>query len=206
MDPNRAPTMAELDAADEYAARKLCLEIPGQFTGGLTSWDDRRKKCTITKGGCGATSLGPISVNSFSINGTLIDWEKMNVGSKLDKFWRIHPPQHLAWKKIKGSTEFGCSRANFKFQQFCQFPAQRNSKNEDAFNGNVGKGQDNVPPFEYVIKNGVETCIIGKDYCDAKGVSYDPIAEECYISGYQQFQEFMYGTTLVREMKMAGFP
>ena len=206
MDPNRAPTMAELNAADEYAARKLCIEIPKQFTSGLTSWDERKKKCTITQGGCAATSTGPLSINSFTVNGTLLNWEDMNVSKNLEKFWTIHPPQPLVWKKVKGKTELACARANFKLQQFCEFPAQRNSKNEDAFNGNIGKGYENVPPFKYIVRNGVETCVIGKDYCDAKVMSYDPIAEECYLSGYQQYQEFMVGTTLVREMKAAGFP
>jgi hypothetical protein len=203
-DPNRAPTMAELDAADEYAASKLCMEIPRRFTGGLTSWDATRKKCTITEGGCSATGTGLISLNSFTSNGTLLDWQDFNVSKDKKKFWAIHPPQHLVWKKVKGKSTFGCSRANFKLQQFCEYPAQRNSKNEAAFDGNIGKGHDNVPPFDYVVRNGVETCVIGKDYCDAKQISYDPVAEECYISTGQQISEFLIGTTLIREMKAAG--
>jgi hypothetical protein len=204
MDPNRAPTIAELDAADTYAASKLCKEIPREFTGGLTTWDEQNKKCKITEGGCAATSIGPLSIDTFTINGTLLDWEKMSVSQKLKKFWAIHPPKHLVWKKVKGKTEFGCARANFKLKQFCEFPAQRNSKNEAAFAGNVGKGQDNVPPFKYIVRNGVETCIIGKDYCDAKQISYDAQAEECYISTNQQISEFLIGTTLIRELKAAG--
>ena len=203
-DPNRAPTIKEIEEADEYAAKKLCIEIPRQFTGGLTSWDDRTKKCTITEAGCAATSTGPISINSFTINGSLINWEDMNVSKDIQKFWTLHPPQHLVWKKVKDKTELGCARANFKLQQFCEYPAQRNSKNETAFDGNIGKGNDNVPGFRYIVRNGVETCIIGKDYCDAKQISYDPQIEECYIPLGQQIAEFLIGTTLIREMKAAG--
>jgi hypothetical protein len=205
MDPNRAPTIAELNAADEYAAKNLCIEIPKQFTGGLTQWDSKRKKCTITESGCGATTDGPLSIDTFTINGTLLNWEDLNVGKDLKKFWELSPPEHLVWKKIKGSTEFGCSRANFKLQQFCKYPSQRNSKNESAFDGNIGKGNDNVPPFKYIVENGNETCIIGKDYCDAKVMKYDPVARECYVPTGQQILEFLIGTTLVREMRGAGF-
>ena len=127
------------------------------------------------------------------------------MSNKTEKFWAIHPPQHLVWKKVKDRSELGCARANFKLQQFCEYPAQRNSENEGAFDGNIGKGNDNVPPFKYVVRNGKETCDIGKDYCDAKVMSFDPVAEECYVSGSQQVQEFLFGTTLTREMRAAGF-
>jgi hypothetical protein len=205
-DPNRAPTIKELEQADQYAARRLCTEIPTKnFTGGLTKWDEKRKRCGITQVGCESTALGPLSIDTFTINGTLLNWEDLNVSPKLKKFWSLHPPNHLVWKKVKGKTELGCARSNFKLQQFCEFPAQRNSKNEAAFDGNIGKGNDNVPPFRYVVRNGVETCVIGRDYCDAKQISYNEQDEECYISLGQQIAEFLIGTTLIREMKAAGF-
>jgi hypothetical protein len=184
----------------------MCVYIPKDYaTGGLTTWDDRAKKCVITDSGCAATSGGLLSLDSFSPNGTLLNWEDLNVSNNRKKFWKINPPQQLVWKKIDGKTEFGCARANFKLEQFCRFPSQRDSKNEGAFDGNVGKGHDKVPGFEYIVRNGEETCIIGKDYCDAKAMSYDGVQEECYVPVGQQINEFIFGTTLTRQMRAAGF-
>lgn len=205
-DPNRTPTIKELNDADEYAQSKMCSDIPKRYaTSGLTSWDNKRKKCVITEGGCAATVRGPISLDLFYPNGSLMDWETMNTSKSNKEFWKIHPPQQLVWKKVDGKTTFGCARANFKLEQFCRFPEQRNSKNEGAFDGNVGKGQDRVPGFRYVVRNGEETCIIGKDYCDSKAMSYNAFQEECYIPVGQQINEFILGTTLTRMMRNAGF-
>jgi len=204
-DPNRAPTIEELDAASMYASSKLCVQVPGQIRPGMTRWDDTMKKCRITEGGCAASVGNPLSLYSFSANGTILDWEKLDVSPAIKKFWSITPPQHLVWKVVKDSSESVCARANFKLQQFCEFPGQRNSNNDDAFSGNVGKGYDNVPPFKYIVRNGKETCIIGKDYCDAKVMKYDPVKEDCYITDIQKAQEFLMSSYLVREMKKAGF-
>jgi hypothetical protein len=205
-DPNRAPTIQEVNDADDYAQSKMCIAIPKKYaSSGLTYWDPKRKKCTITQGGCGATSSGLLSVDTFTSNGTILEWEKMNTSKNTRKFWSTHPPQQLVWKKVAGRTAFGCSRSNFKFRQFCQFPTQRNSKNEGAFDGNVGKGHDKVPPFTYRVIGGEEKCIIGKDYCDAKAMSYNAVQQECYVPTGQQISEFIYGTTLTRQMRSAGF-
>ena len=71
LDPNRAPTLDELDEASEYATSKLCLEIPARITPGLTTWDGNMKKCRITQGGCAASVGNPLSLYSFSTGGTL---------------------------------------------------------------------------------------------------------------------------------------
>jgi hypothetical protein len=204
-DPNRAPTIEELDAASEYAASKLCLEIPSKITPGLTIWDDKMKKCRITKNGCAASVGNPLSVYSFSVNGTLLDWTTLNASPALKRFWEVTPPEHLVWKLTSQSKEPVCARANFKLQQFCEFPGQRTSKNDDAFAGNTGKGNTNVPPFKYMVRNGKETCIIGKDYCDAKGISYDANKEECFVPLAQEISEFLLSSYLVREMRGAGY-
>jgi hypothetical protein len=197
--------MEELDAASAYAASKLCVEIPARIQPGLTRWDDNMKKCRITQGGCNAGVNNPLSVYTFSANGTLLDWEKLDSSKTLKDFWEVTPPEHLVWKVTSKSKESVCARANFKLQQFCEFPGQRTSKNDDAFAGNTGKGNTNVPPFKYTLRNGKETCIIGKDYCDAKGISYDANKEECYVSGFQQFQEFILSSYLIRSMNSSGF-
>ena len=203
-DPNRAPTLEELDAASEYAASKLCVQIPGRLKNGSTYWDTNMKKCRITQSGCAADINNPLSIDSFTSNGTILEWEKLNASQNFQKFWSVTPPEHLVWKLVKGTPQMVCARANYKLQQFCEFPGQRTSKNDDAFAGNTGKGNTNVPPFKYTVRNGKETCIIGKDYCDSKGMDYDASAEECYKGGYQQFLEFMMSTYLVAEMKKAG--
>ena len=122
----------------------------------------------------------------------------------MKKFWSITPPEHLVWKATSKSREEVCARANFKLEQFCRFPGQRTSKNDDAFAGNVGKGNTNVPPFRYTVRNGKETCIIGKDYCDSKVMAYSETDEECYVPLSQKIQEFLVSTYLIREMKKAG--
>ena len=198
-DPNRKPTMEDLDAADNYANGKLCVQIPKQFQTGFTYWDEKMKKCRITKSGCNSGDPNnPISVSSFSSNGTLLDWEKMDVSKNKRDFWKMAPPQHLVYKNIKGSGEQVCARANYKLEQFCRWPAQRGSKNEDAFGGITGKGYDTGPGFKYLVRGGKETCIIGKDYCDFKGVSYDANKEECYVSDAQKVGEAIFSTYLMR--------
>jgi hypothetical protein len=204
-DPNRAPTLEELDAASEYAASKLCVEVPAKIEYGLTRWDGVKKECRITRAGCGAGTKNPLSVYTFSANGTLLDWKKdLDSSPVLKKFWQITPPDHLVWKVTSQSREEVCARANFKLQQFCEFPGQRTSKNDDAFAGNTGKGNVNVPPFRYTVRGGKETCIIGKDYCDSKGMEHDSEIEECYIPLSQKISEFLMSTYLTREMKKAG--
>lgn len=205
-DPNRAPTIEELDAASEYAGSKLCVEVPGKIRSGLTRWDGVKKQCRITKAGCAASPTNPISVYTFSSNGTILDWEKdLDSSPVMKRFWSVTPPEQLVWKATSKSKEEVCARANIKLEQFCRFPGQRTSKNDDAFAGNVGKGNTNVPPFRYTVRGGKETCIIGKDYCDSKGISYSAKDEECYVSGGQKFAEFMMSSYLVREMNGAGY-
>jgi hypothetical protein len=53
-----------------------------------------------------------------------------------------------------------------------------------------------------VVQNGKETCLIGKDYCDAKGMNWD--GQECYINNFQKIAEFLMSSYLVREMRKAG--
>ncbi len=204
-DPNRAPTIEELDAASEYAASKLCTEIPAKIQPGLTKWDNNMKKCRITQGGCAAGVNNPLSVYTFSANGTILDWKKLDTSKALKDFWEVTPPDHLVWKTTTKSRESVCARANFKLQQFCEFPGQRTSKNDDAFAGNVGKGNTNVPPFKYIVRNGKETCVIGPDYCKSKGISYSAKDEECYVPVTQQIEEFLLSSYLVREMRSGGY-
>jgi hypothetical protein len=200
-DPNRKPTPEELEAADEYALSKLCVDIPSRFEAGLTTWDANMKKCRITKAGCESS---PLSLKSFSPTGEILDYKKMNVSENTKKFWEVAPPEHLVYKLIKGSRSAVCARANYKLQQFCEFPRQRSSKNEGAFGSSTGKGYDVGPKFTYTTVNGEETCIIGKDYCDFKGVSYDSVNKQCYVPGAQKFGETIIGTTLIRMGQSGG--
>lgn len=200
-DPNRKPTPEEVEAADEYALSKLCTDIPNRFGTGLTTWDANMKKCRITKDGCTTT---PLSLKSFSPTGEILDYKKMNVSDNIKKFWEVAPPEHLTYKVIKGSNSAVCARANYKLQQFCEFPNQRSGKNEGAFGSSVGKGYNTGPKFTYTTVNGKETCIIGKDYCDFKGVSYDSVKKQCYVSADQALGEILVGTTLIRMANGGG--
>jgi len=200
-DPNRKPTPEELEAADEYALSKLCVDIPSRFETGLTTWDANMKKCRITKAGCESS---PLSLNSFSPTGQILDYKKMNVSENTKNFWEVAPPEHLVYKVVKGSRSAVCARANYKLQQFCQFPSMRSSKNEGTFGGSVGKGYNLGPPLAYGVLNGQETCTIGKDYCDFKGVSYDSVNKQCYVSGVQQLGESLVGETLIRMGQSTG--
>jgi hypothetical protein len=204
---SKAPTVDQLTAADEYASSKLCVQIPSQFGSGLTLWDSRTKKCKITETGCFARVGNPISYYSFTSNGTHLDWKQLNVSTNMKKFWELAPPQHLVWKTTSQSpTTKVCARANYKLQQFCEFPAQRTSKNSDAFGEYTDKGYvTQQPGFKYKIVNGKETCIIGKDYCDSKGISYDPVKGECYVNEGQKVGELLLSSYLVREMNGAGY-
>jgi hypothetical protein len=204
---SKIPTAEQLDAADEYANSQLCVEIPSKYGRNLTTWDSKTNQCKITQTGCTASPSNPISLDSFDVNGNILRWEQLPASVNLKKFWSIVPPQHLVWKKTTASPNTPvCARANYKLQQFCEFPIQRTSKNADAFGEYTDKGYVTAqPPFSYTVIDGHETCIIGKNYCDAKGVSYDSVKGECYVSGSQQVGETLLSTYLLRESQKSGY-
>ena len=101
------------------------------------------------------------------------------------------------WKTITGSNEPVCARANSLLYRWCQYPQTRIG---DEGYGSAGKGYTDVPPFTYAVRDGVETCIIGADYCKNRGVDYDntPGNEHCYVSEEQKVGEFFASEVLVR--------
>ena len=100
-------------------------------------------------------------------------------------------------KYVTGKPGLVCARGNSLLYRWCKYPHTRIGA--DGY-GSEGMGYTNVPPFEPVVRNGVETCIIGKDYCDDRGVSYDGTygTEDCYVSEGQKIAEFLASDVLVR--------
>jgi hypothetical protein len=203
MSSTRIPTEKEIAAAEEYALKILCLEIPKQFQPGLTYWDDHVKACRISQAGCTNSSpQNPLNQILYTSSGEPIEFEKWSKNPSLNDFWAHRPPDHLAWKVTTSSNnQFVCARANDLLYRWCQFPNTRVDSNGYGYSGlgwNVGR-------FQYTNRNGKESCIIPKSYCDEKGVDYDgtPGHETCFVSGIQAFGELITGSVLVR-MANAG--
>lgn len=186
--------MEQIQAAEEYALSKLCVEIPSTFKAGLTQWDDTIKACKITQAGCSAEDpTNPLSYLGFSSSGEFLYPSTSN--PMFGEFWEKWVPEHLVMKTTKKSpTKMVCSRANHLLYQWCEYPSTRAR--------GVEPGVTNVPKFNYAVRNGVETCTITKQYCDNKGISFTstPGKEDCYVSEGQKVGEFFASDVLVRKI------
>jgi hypothetical protein len=196
-----APTAEQFAAAEKYALSKMCTDIPAKKLGtsGYTKWDSTEQKCRITPNGCNASPLNPFSRIPYNSVGSVIDYKNSESNSELIDFWKYFDVEHLVMKKVSADpNKLVCARANTMLKRWCEFPETRTSKGDLGDYG--GKGYAIGPGFSYRVVNGVETCKIGKDYCDFKGVGYDDTEnkETCYVPDGQQFGEFLVGTTMVR--------
>lgn len=185
------PTPEELNDAHEYAMSKLCSEIPENYgDAGITDWDDYEKVCKITKKGCQPDVKNPISQPIFSSNGDFMEYDEND--EKYGEFWKIYQPGYYVWRTTKNSPRTPvCARGNYLMQRWCEAPKSRYDKRQP--------GITDVPPFEYVIKNGEERCEITKAYCDAKGVYFDSDSKDCYVPEHQKWAEFFTGSVLIRQ-------
>lgn len=196
------PTEQQLIDADNYACKQLCTLIPSKaFNGNLTYWDNTMKACRITSEGCDANPVNPISRPVFSNNGTPIDLFKTEHNQRVLDFWNDGgnwiPDQYVMKYISSNPSNQVCARANNLLYQWCNYPATRTTGDLS------GKGYSDVPPFEYTVRDGVETCVIHKDYCDNRGVSYNGTVgkEDCYVSTGQKVAEFFASDVLVRRAK-----
>ena len=193
------PTQSQIEAAEEYALAKLCTEIPSKFKPGLTKWDDTIKACRITEAGCSSTDpKNPISRNGFTSNGDFVSPLMKATNPVFKNFWSKWEPEHLVMKVTKKSPHTKvCARANHFLYRWCEFPATRSD-----VAGTRKAGYTDVVPFQYAVRDGVETCIIPKKYCDSRGVSYNatPGKEDCYVTKGQKIGEFFASDVLVRKI------
>ena len=195
------PSVEQFEAAEKYALAKMCTAIPQKKLGvsGYTQWNSNEQKCQITPNGCNASSTNPFSRLTYNSVGSFIDYKNAESNSNIRDFWKYFNVEHLVMKKVSADPEkLVCARANTMLKRWCEIPNTRTSSGDLKDYG--GKGYNMGPGFEYKVVNGVETCKIGKNYCDFKGVGYDDTLnrETCYVPEGQKFAEFLTGTTLVR--------
>lgn len=182
--------------SEEYAISQMCTAIPSEFGRGLTEWDPINKKCKITDAGCSPSDTNPISRFQFSSSGKQLDFSQDD--RIFGKFWKYWYPDMLVKKVTTMSPKIAvCSRANSLFYQWLKYPETRSTGGEQI------SGVTNVPPFEYSIRNGVERGLIPEEYCKSKGVSYDAVNFNCYVSKGQQIAEFLSSEYLVRKSKVS---
>lgn len=187
----KIPTHDDLTKADLYAMSKLCKEIPSKYGVGLTEWDPRRKVCKITEKGCTAQDTNPISQKLYGAGGQLKEFPDYH--RSFGDFWKHYEPEFLVWKSGPNGNK-QCMRGNYDLQNWCENPRTRARGHQP--------GITNVIPFIHTVSEGKETCIIPKEYCDSKGVSYvDSNTGNCKVSGGQKFGEFLTGTVMVRSIK-----
>ena len=185
------PTAEDLEKAEQYAMSKLCIEIPSKYGRGLTSWNNT--KCSITRAGCTPGTTNPISREPYDSKGNdLINNENDKV---FGSFWKYYEPGFYVMKTTKSSpkTEV-CTRGNFLLKRWCEYPGTRNEKPTPGITEPNKK-------FDYAIKNGKETCIIPKEYCDSKQVGYSQANNECIVSTSQKQAEWFLSPALVRSAK-----
>ena len=196
-----APTYEQLAKAQEYALSKLCTEIPGRFSPGLTAWDENTKECKITQKGCQPSSTNPISRPPFTSSGKVIS-EANEQNQTFGWFWKKFMPGFFVMRTTKNSGgRKVCAQGNFMLYQWCEYPESRNLEGADYIRQ---AGVTNVPKFDYIIENGKERCTIPKEYCDAKGVSYDAQKKDCYVSASQKVAEFFTGSVFYRRQRAAS--
>jgi len=198
MSDTRIPTLAEIEAAEEYALSKLCTEIPDKFSPGLTTWDDRSKTCKITQKGCQAGSGNPISQLPFDGAGNIISFDENN--RTFGWFWKKFPADYLVWRatNTSGGRAY-CAKGNEMLYQWCMYPKTRGD-------GDHIKGITNIPRFQYNVRNGKEECYIPESYCKNRGVSYNATTRDCYVSNAQKVREFFVGSVITRRSRRASDP
>ena len=196
MSDTKIPTLAEKEAAEEYALSKLCTEIPGKFSSGLTQWDERSKTCKITRKGCQAGPGNPISQLPFDGAGNIKSFNKHH--RTFGWFWKKFPADYLIWRSTdtSGGRQY-CAKGNEFLYQWCMFPKTRGG-------GDFIKGITNVPRFQYNVRNGREECYIPESYCDNRGVSYNATTRDCYVSAAQKAKEFFFGSVVTRRARRAS--
>ena len=192
------PTPQQILDSENYARKRMCTAIPSSIKPGLTYWDDIKNSCRITTAGCNASSQNPLSRPVVSVNnGQMINLFETEKNQTILDFWdkgNKWVPDQYVMKKITGSGSAVCARANTLLYQWCNYPETR------LTGENSGPGYTDVPAFTYAVRDGKEDCIIGKDYCDNRGVSYDgtPGKEDCYVPTGQKIAEFLASSVLVR--------
>lgn len=186
------PTEEQFKKAHEYAMEKLCNYVGNEkYAPNLTTWDSTDKKCYFTERGCDSTRTdNPFSKPTFDSQGNYMEYSENN--PVFGKLWKYIAARELVWKKLNDGT-MGCGTSNTLFKRFCEVPVARHYKEIP--------GVTNVPPFKYVVENGVEVCKITKDYCDNMGVSFDTGKSECVVPLGQKIGEFFGGTTLSRSIR-----
>ena len=193
------PTQQQILDSENYTRKRMCTAIPSSIKPGLTYWDDLKNSCRITAAGCNASSQNPLSRQVVSVNnGQMIDLFKTEKNQTVLNFWgpdgNKWMPDQYVMKNVTGTGSKVCARANTLLYQWCNYPQTR------LTGKNSGPGYNDVPAFTYAVRNGKEDCIIGKNYCDNRGVSYDgtPGKEDCYVSEGQKVGEFFASDVLVR--------
>lgn len=196
MSDTKIPTLAEKEAAEEYALSRLCTEIPAKFSPGLTQWDAQSKTCKITQKGCQAGPSNPISQLPFDGAGNIISFDKNN--RVFGWFWKKFPADYLVWRatETSGGRAY-CAKGNEFLYQWCMFPKTRGG-------GEHTKGITNIPRFQYNVRNGREECYIPESYCQNRGVSYNAQTRDCYVSKAQKAQEFFVGSVITRRQRRAS--
>lgn len=186
------------EEAYEYAMQKLCTAIPDKYLPGSTYWDDTIKKCRISEKGCNMNDIrSPFSQRQFDNNGNDISDTYLEVNTSYKDFWKYNPPEELIYKGIpteQGGATFGCARSNFLFRQFCEYPKTRGG-------GETIRGVTDVPKFNFVTAQGKESCKVTKEYCDAKGLSYNKDKQKCIVPYSQKFGEFFGGSVFTRSLR-----
>lgn len=188
-----APT-ATGSPSEEYAMSKLCVDIPSQFGRGLTEWDPISKTCKITTVGCTPSDTNPISRYPYTSSGEDLDFPADD--RTFGKFWKYWNPDMYVEKITKKSpTKKICSRGNALYYKWLKYPVKRS----DVPQGGV----TNVPPFDYVITNGVEKGRINDDYCKSRGIRFDEVNYNCYVPKLQQLGELFASSYLVRKAQVS---
>ena len=175
----RLPTSEDLDKAHMYAISKLCKEIPSKYGVGLTEWDRGRQVCKITEKGCTARETNPISQKMFGAGGQMKEFPEYH--RAFGNFWKYYQPEFLVYKAGENGKN-QCMRGNYDLQNWCENPKTR-------ARGHQG-GITDVLPFEHVVSEGKETCVIPEQYCKSKGVSYvDSNVGDCKVKSGQKVLE-----------------
>ena len=186
----KIPTDDDLKKASEYALSKMCISIPEEHGIGLTYWDNNSKTCKITPKGCTPGPKNPLSQRLYDNQGKLKTFFESSE-HPFHAFWKKSQPEFLVMKSTKFTNKLTCSRGTDELQNWCENPMTRGTSHQG--------GITDVTPFQYIIKNGKETCKIPAEYCKDKGVSYKN--EDCVVPIGQQLGEFVTGTTLVRSAR-----
>jgi len=200
---DKVPTQQQLEWSEVDALSRLCAgptSLTSSFAVNLTRWDPTSNTCHVNSAGCQASDSSPFSQFKYKNNGDEKDItaEQTPDKKRLD-FWASGgwSPDYYVMKRVTGKQGDVCARGNSLLYRWCKYPNTRIGA--DGY-GSEGPGYTDVPAFQPAVHNGVETCIIGQDYCDNRGVSYDGTygKEDCYISEGQKIEEFLTSDVLIR--------